>query len=186
VAQAPDADAAYDHLMGSPAHRANMVHPRYTHVGIAAVADAPSGNVLVTLVFARRAPVLTAAPPPAELQQRAQAFRRSKGLGAVQVEPSLQASAEAGARALAGGATPEAALEASGAELRRTSRQRAGSSAQLCTQLAELHELEDLEQRPFLASPALRQLGMAVALTAEAGSQRLWLLSVYTGPRCKE
>jgi uncharacterized protein YkwD len=185
VAQAHDADTAFRSLMESPAHRANMVNPRFTHVGIAAVTDGDSGNVDVTLVFARRAPVITSRPTSADLQQRAQAARRAKGLAAVTIDPALQGAAEAGAAALQAGASLEAALAATGAELRRHPRRHVDSSP-VCTQLAELFELDDLQERPYMASGALRQLGLAAALVGDAGARKLWLLSAYTGPRCHE
>jgi uncharacterized protein YkwD len=100
VAQAHDADTAYRSLMESPAHRENMVNPRFTHVGIAAVTDGDSGNVDVTLVFARRAPDITSRPTSADLQKRAQAARRAKGLAPVAIDPALQGAAEAGVAAL--------------------------------------------------------------------------------------
>jgi uncharacterized protein YkwD len=185
VAQAHDADTAHRSLMESPAHRENMVNPRFTHVGVAAVPDGDSGNVVVTLVFARRAPVISSRPTTSDLQQRAQAARRAKGLGPVAIDAALQAAAQAGAAALQAGASLESALAATGAELRRHPRRHVDSSP-VCTQLAELFELDDLQDRRFMASPELRQLGLAAALVGDAGAQKLWLLSAYTGPRCHE
>ena len=75
--------------MDSPAHRENMVNPRFTHVGIAAVTDVDSGNVVVTLVFARRAPAVTSRPTATDLQQRAQAARRARGLEARRDRPGV-------------------------------------------------------------------------------------------------
>ena len=37
-----------------------------------------------------------------------------------------------------------------------------------------------------MASPALRQLGLAVAVVGDAGGQKVWLLSAYAGPRCHD
>jgi uncharacterized protein YkwD len=57
VARAASPDDAYATLMGSPAHRANMLDAGFTHVGVgAAVRDRPAGVRLlhVTLVFAQR------------------------------------------------------------------------------------------------------------------------------------
>ncbi len=44
VAEADSAETAYDGLMESPGHRANMLGPLFTHVGIAAVARIPSSS----------------------------------------------------------------------------------------------------------------------------------------------
>jgi uncharacterized protein YkwD len=56
VARAGTPEDAYATLMDSPAHRANMLDPSFTHVGIgAAVREQPGGETQlhVTLLFAR-------------------------------------------------------------------------------------------------------------------------------------
>ncbi|MCP4605145.1 MAG: hypothetical protein GY847_32270 [Proteobacteria bacterium] len=60
LARAGSAREAHDGLMQSPAHRANILNPRYDHVGIGvALVESESGvSVLVTQIFAReRTPI---------------------------------------------------------------------------------------------------------------------------------
>jgi uncharacterized protein YkwD len=51
IALAPTADQAHEGLMNSPAHRANMLNPGFTRVGIAALRSADHG-LMVTQEFA--------------------------------------------------------------------------------------------------------------------------------------
>jgi len=48
----------------------------------------------------------------------------------------------------------------------------------------QLFELDDVQTQPFAVSPALREMGVALALTGDAGARRLWLVAAYAGPRC--
>lgn len=51
LALAPDVAEAHDGLMGSPGHRANILNPAFTRVGIGVIAS-PANGVMVTQVFA--------------------------------------------------------------------------------------------------------------------------------------
>jgi hypothetical protein len=170
--------------MDSPAHRANMLNPRFTHVGIAVLPDPASENFAATLVFARRPPPVTGRPAPREAQQRAQAARARKSLAPVAIDPVFQQAAEAGAAALEGGASAAAALGATEAVLQSRARRRSGVGSQLCAQLAQLFELDDVQDRAFLSLPALAEVGMAFAVLGEPMARRLWLLSAYAAPSC--
>lgn len=65
VAMHASADAAQQALEASDAHLANMLNPRFTHVGISAARD--EGGIYVTQVFAR-IEAAAPAPPPAAVE----------------------------------------------------------------------------------------------------------------------
>jgi uncharacterized protein YkwD len=46
LAMAPSVEIAHNNLMESPKHKANILEPRYTHVGIGVI-DGPNGKVIV-------------------------------------------------------------------------------------------------------------------------------------------
>ena len=98
VAQADNADGAHQILMESPAHRANMLGVKFTHVGIGiAVRPGEAGDLLATLVFARRPRPPSAPLTPALATNFISSLRRAKGAaGAIAVDPVLQKAAEAG------------------------------------------------------------------------------------------
>ena len=49
LAGAPDVETAHTNLMASPGHRANILNPNYTRVGIGVVEGGPCGKVFVQL-----------------------------------------------------------------------------------------------------------------------------------------
>ena len=70
-------------LMDSPAHRANMLGAKFTHVGIGVgVRPGEAGDLLATLVFARRPPPPSAPLTPAVATTFISSLRRAKGAGA--------------------------------------------------------------------------------------------------------
>lgn len=65
VATNVDLDDAHHRLMNSPGHRANILDPRFTHVGIGAV-NGPTGAWWITQDFfqMKEAPAVAPPPPP--------------------------------------------------------------------------------------------------------------------------
>ncbi|MEZ4367528.1 MAG: CAP domain-containing protein [Kofleriaceae bacterium] len=86
-------------LVASLGHRANIADPRFTVVGLGAVADA-DGQWYLTQLFARPAPRLDDGSP-ARLATRADDARAAAGLGPLTWRPELAAAAAAVAPQLA-------------------------------------------------------------------------------------
>ncbi|MBK5221340.1 MAG: CAP domain-containing protein [Acidimicrobiia bacterium] len=63
VAVGGSAQAAFDALMGSPRHRANILKPDFTHVGVG-VTRAADGRIFITQDFAQLPGGAPAPPPP--------------------------------------------------------------------------------------------------------------------------
>jgi len=81
VAQGPSAEAAHQMLMDSPGHRANMLQPEYTHVGVGvAMRSSAGGTVLdVTILFAKRPTARPAPPNPSPPAKRASPGAQPRG-----------------------------------------------------------------------------------------------------------
>jgi uncharacterized protein YkwD len=184
VSQGDSAESAHQGLMDSPGHRATMLDPRFTEVGIG-VAESNAGPPLVaTLVFARRpaAARLTAA----EVLTAIATFRRAKRVAPITPDPVLQQAAEAGMKAFVSGAAPsrEQAMEVSNSMLRREDLRLRISRGGGCAQWMEILELEDIQQSPLLANPGIKKLGLAVALQP-GNKPPLAVLILVEGTGCK-
>ena len=84
-------------LMDSPAHRANMLGAKFTHVGIGVgFRSGEAGDLLATMVFARRPPPLSAPVTPALVTTFVSSLRRARGVDPIAADPVLQAAAQAG------------------------------------------------------------------------------------------
>src|SRR6478735_3483254 len=101
IATAATPEVAHEGLMNSPGHRANMLQPQFTHVGIAA--RKTETGIVVTLNFARR--VAAAAVPAGATQVEAEivALRAKKSLPAASSDPVYRVAAQAGANEYAEG-----------------------------------------------------------------------------------
>ncbi len=101
VARGYGAREIHDGLMVSPGHRANILNPRVTHVGVG-VAREPGamGALLVTQDFIEVARDVDPRAAAAELLATINRGREARGAPALQVRPQLQAAAERAARAL--------------------------------------------------------------------------------------
>jgi cysteine-rich secretory family protein len=183
VAQADSAEAAHQGLMESPGHRANMLNPKFTHVGIGVAPRANDREPLVaTLVFGRR-PRAPAVPSQAAAIEAIAALRRAKGVSQITIDPVLQAGAEAGAQTLAGdaAASPDDAIAASGkAVAREASRRRVGRGAG-CATVIEVLELEQLAEYPLFVRSDLRRVGIAVTARANGKTTLLMLIVLTEG-----
>ena len=186
VAQADSVEAAHQSLMDSPGHRANMLNPKFTHVGIGV---APRANdrepLLATLVFGRR-PRATAAPSQTAAIEAIAALRRAKGVSAVTVDPVLQAGADAGVQTLArdAAAAPGDAIAASGKAAAREASRRGVSRRAGCATLVEVVELDQLEDFPLFVQPELRRVGIAVTSRARGNVTLLMLVVLTEGGSC--
>jgi uncharacterized protein YkwD len=83
----------FDGLMASPGHRANILNPEVTHVGIGVVRD-PSGNgLLVTQDFVAVATAIDTAAAAQSLLRAVNLARRGRGLSPLEERPTLSTAA---------------------------------------------------------------------------------------------
>jgi uncharacterized protein YkwD len=188
VAQADDADALHRVLMDSPAHRANMLGAKFTHVGIGVgLRPGDSGDLLATLVFARRPPPLSTPVTPAQATAVISSLRRAKGSGPLRVDATLQKAAEAGIRVVAAGGavSPDQAVDAAhDALVRESKRLRVGRHA-ICIALAQVLELDELEQDPILLQPRPLTVGLGTATRQIGQVTKIFVLVVAEGATCQ-
>jgi uncharacterized protein YkwD len=105
LARAYSAREAHEGLMNSPGHRANLLHPDATHLGVGvALREGPGGPELyVTQLFLRKNPRLDLAATRAALVGALAAARARAGASAAEPDPDLDRVAAAYARGLAAG-----------------------------------------------------------------------------------
>lgn len=82
LAVAADADAAHEGLMNSPGHRANILDPAVTEIGVGAIFSVVDGleSLIVTQLFAAPQERIDPATAPGELIERLNAARRARHL----------------------------------------------------------------------------------------------------------
>ncbi len=100
---------AFQGLLDSPAHRATLLDPNFTHVGVGVAFSSVNGQrrLHATLLFGRRPPPSDARLSADEALATIQAARRTQNLPALEVDPTLSAAAAAGARALTDGSAKD-------------------------------------------------------------------------------
>jgi uncharacterized protein YkwD len=183
VSQGDSASSTHQGLMDSPGHRATMLDPRFTHVGIGVAQTNGAPPLVVTLVFARRPDIarLTAAEVIATIAN----IRRARRVQPFTPDPVLQAAAEAGMKAFVSrtASSRDQAMEVGNGVLRREDH-RLRISRKGCAQWMEILELEDLQQSPVLTSAGTKKLGLAVALQPD-GKPPLAVLVLVEGTACK-
>jgi len=188
VAQADSADGAHRVLMDSPAHRANMLGAKFTHVGIGVgVRPGEAGDLLATLVFARRPPPPATPVTPAVATTFVSSLRRAKSAGPIRVDPVLQKAAEAGIAALKGDApvSPDKAISAAhDALVRESQRLHVGHHA-ICIELAQVLELDELEQDHILLQQRPMTVGLATATRQIGQAVKIFVLVVAEGATCQ-
>jgi uncharacterized protein YkwD len=182
IALGPSAEAAHQGLMDSPGHRMNMLNPRFTHVGIAAVAR--SKDMIVTLNFGRRPNPADVPTSTAQVESALTVLRQAKGLGSVAVDPVYRAGAQAAANEVAaGGSKSEVDEAAAAAEQREVTRLRSSRPAGY-SQVLPLLELSQLERIPLLLSPELKRLGIGTKTRTTAKGTSLATVFISDGPAC--
>jgi uncharacterized protein YkwD len=195
LSQASTPDESHAGLMESPGHRANMLGPRFTHVGIgvARTTETPP-RYLATLLFARRPPTGRAFGA-ADAVAAIGALRARRGAPPAAVDPGLRAAAESGmATFLRTSIVAEAAAAANAAFVLEASREAArqpgpspGSAAagrSACTHFFEILDPEQLESLPVLVDPRLARMGVAVGARPGAGTPRFAVIVVSEGVPC--
>jgi hypothetical protein len=187
VAQADGAEDAHRVLMDSPAHRANMLGAKFTHVGIG-VGSRPgeAGDLLVTMVFARRPQPPSGPVTPAVATTFVSSLRRAKGAAPIAVDPVLQKAAAAGAAALtaAESTTPDQAIAAAHTALVDESKRLHLGRGAVCIEVAQVLELDELEQDPIIQQEKPMKVGLAAATRRIGQTVKIFLVIVAEGAKC--
>ncbi|MES1182601.1 MAG: CAP domain-containing protein [Myxococcales bacterium] len=181
IASAPTPEDAHRGLMDSPGHRANMLNPKFTNVGIAATKS--SVGLIVTLNFGRR-PRAEDLPRGEQVQAAFVELRSSAGLTTPGPDPVYSAGAQAGADATAAGSDEADVAKAEGAAMQREVNRLRTSRSNSCVFRAELLELEQLKQFTPLLSPQLRRFGIGTHLRRDAKGTRLSTVIMLEGVPC--
>jgi uncharacterized protein YkwD len=187
VAQADGADDAHRVLMDSPGHRANMLGGKFTHVGIgASFRPGESGDLLVTLVFARRPAPPSTPVTPAVATTFVSSLRRAKGAAPIAVDPVLQKAADAGAAVLtsASSTTPDQAIAAAHTALVNESKRLHMGRGAVCIEVAQVLELDELEQDPIIQQAKPMKVGLAAATRQIDRTVKIFVVIVAEGAKC--
>jgi uncharacterized protein YkwD len=186
VAEAESAESSFDGLMASPGHRANMLNPQYTHVGIAAVST-DAHQLAFTLIFGRRVNPRTMPQTAAEVEAAFLVLRAKKGLSAPVSDPLYRAAADAGVAAYVAASkpTPDIAVRAENEALAREVQRARSSRAGGCSYLTEILELGQLEQTPSLLAPGLRRFGVGARIHNDDHGPRLTIMMILEGIPCR-
>ncbi len=185
VAESDTAENSYDGLMGSPGHRANMLSPQFTHVGIAA-AETEEHQLAITLFFARRANLSALPRTAAQVEAKILAMRAKRGVSAPALDAIYRVASDAGVAAYVAASNPTSDIATSArdaalkAEVRRTKSSRPAN----CSLLAEIVELSQLEQTPILLDPNIRSLGVGARLRDDEHGKRLAVMISFDGAAC--
>jgi uncharacterized protein YkwD len=184
IARAATPEGVHQALMESPAHRAAVLDPGYTHVGVGIVANERLGEteLVATQVFGRK-------PPPDAARQTAQTvlaaiqrIRAARGAPAAQIDEGLNAAASAAVRHVADDPrtrdqATRAAAAAIQAEVNRTRKNRPPR----CLALIEALELAQLEHSAFIVNPTIARLGAGVKVLEHPVQPRLVILLLAEG-----
>ncbi len=182
VGAAATPELVHQSLMESPAHRANMLEPMFTHVGIGA--EQGSFGVLLTMNFGRRPSAAEVPSTPAQVESAIVALRASKGLRPVTMDPVYRAAAQAGADSLANGEDPARVQELVGSTLQREAARLRASRPASCSFSTNLLELSQPEQSSALLLPTLKRVGVGARLVNDDKGGRLVTLLVFDGVPC--
>jgi uncharacterized protein YkwD len=189
VSQGDSVEAAYAALMASPSHRANMLEPAFTNVGIGLVLHpTEQPPLLATLVFARRPRARTQPVTSATASDFISSRRHAHGHAPLRVDPVLQQAAEAGidvVRRSGANVVAAAALDAAQTALARESKRLHQSRPAVCTQLVRVLELEQLEEDRLVTDAALGRIGVAATEAKTSTGNEIFVLSIAESATCK-
>jgi uncharacterized protein YkwD len=150
-------------LLESPGHRANLVNPDVTHVGVGVVAEREGGRTafVATQVFVRMAQEIDVAAAPAQLLASINRARQARGARALDADPNLERAARDAAVAFFADPTKtqQDTVDDASASLRRFAIQfrRIGGLMAVVTDLSEAAALEPAFDRE------VRYVGIGVA-----------------------
>lgn len=186
IGRAYSAREIHDGLMASPGHRANILSPRITHVGVGVASETEGGRMafVATEVFVRVSERLDLSRAPSRLLEGINARRQALGRRPVRLDASLSQRAQAGAEAFfrGGGQPPgqEAVLDEVNESLRRFSLaySRIGAVMAIVTAVDDAAALEPvLDEGPQVVGIGLAQgdrpdLGRVIAVVVVLGWPR--------------
>jgi len=186
VAQADDAETAHDVLMASPGHRANMLGPNFTHVGIAAV-QTEARQLAFTLVFGRRANPATMPRTAEQVEAALLSLRRKNKLSLPTSDSTYRVGARAGVTAYVASSAPTLAVaaQAQAAAMTREVQRTHSSRPATCALVIDLVELEQLDKMPQLLDPKLRRFGIGAQLREDSHGSRLVVMMLLEGIKCQ-
>ncbi len=142
-------------LMNSPGHRANLLTPGVTHVGIGIEVGATVGGrreIFVTQMFRR-------VPPPIDAHATVAAIRaRLHAAGTFGDDPELDRIAADYARQLAAGAEPTSASRAAAAALAQVS----SRYTRIASMVTAVSEVSALDAAAILAGTSFTHVGIGV------------------------
>ena len=171
VARAYGVGEAHAGLMNSPGHRANLMSPTATHVGIAVVlGDDVSGRreLFVTQVFIRIPPKVDAAQAAALVEKQLDTVR------AVKINPKLSATAQQLADGLAAGKSRDSLWPAARHQLDALGNQysRVGSV------ITAVSELDSLDGKQLVGDYKPDDIGIGIAQGThpEIGEGAIWIV----------
>ena len=172
VARAYGVGEAHEGLMNSPGHRANIMSPSATNLGIGVVlGDDVSGRreMFLTQVFTR-------VPPRVDLAQTSDLVRARLGAarGAVASDARLTSIAQQLAEALASGVTREAAWPG----VRQQLDHLGGTWARVGSVVEAVAELDTLDGKALLGDQQPDDIGVGVAQGRhpEIGENAIWIV----------
>lgn len=182
IAAASTPEDAHTGLMESPGHRANMLNPLFTHVGIAAGKNA--AGLVITLNFGRR-PRAEDLPSLAQVVASFSAMRSEGGLTTPAADSVYTAGAQAGADAMARGAVEADVAKAEASVMQREVDRLRTSRGGSCVFRVELLELAQLKQLKGALSPQLRRYGVGARLRRDEKGPRLSTVFMLEGVPCR-
>lgn len=182
IASASTPEDAHTGLMESPGHRANMLNPAFTHVGIAA--DKNASGLVVTLNFGRR-PRAADLPTAAQVMETFSSMRSEAGLTTPAADPIYTAGAQAGADAMASGADADDVAKAEAAVMQREVNRLRSNRSGSCVYRVDLLELTQLTQLKVAVSPQLRRYGIGARLRRDEKGPRLSTVFMLEGVPCQ-
>jgi uncharacterized protein YkwD len=186
IAQAPTPEDVHDGLMESPGHRAAMLDPRFTHVGVAAVVNR-DGGLTVTMLFGRRPDPSDLPRTASELESALFAIRAAKGLSRPEIDLIYRTAARRGLQAHVQAPNPSAELltqtvqQTLQSEVNRLRSPRPTS----CAHLAQIRERASLERDPIVTAPGLVKLGLDAQIRHDDKGPLLVFVIVSAGAPCR-
>ena len=183
VATALTPEVAHEGLMSSPGHRANILRPDWTHVGIGVTKG--DDGLVITEVFSRRPNPAALPTSAAQVESAVAALRAGKSLPVASVDPIYRAAAQAGADAYAKGEGEPDIFKAVQSALDREVNRLRSARPGGCQQALELMELSTLSEVQALSGRGLRRYGVGARIRRDSKGARLSTLFIFEGVSCK-
>ncbi|MCC7534984.1 MAG: hypothetical protein IT379_02155, partial [Deltaproteobacteria bacterium] len=173
IGRAYSAREIHDGLMASPGHRANMMNPDVTHVGVGVASESEGGRIVfvATEVFIRVGRRIDLTRSPQVLLEGINQRRAALGRPAVRLDAALSERAAAGARAFFSDGDPAPTQEDVLGEVNDSLRRFALAYSRIGAVMAVVVEVEEAAAlEPVLAEgPTVVGIGLAQGDRAQLG-----------------